>query len=163
MTPEQQDELVVRLLPRFRQIAAKYLRYCFPVEDGAQELAMHVLKKLRAGKLTDETNVDGWCVRVATNRVLDIYHRERRLSVVALEDIAEPVSKAPRFEGRVEDAETIENVKECIRLRYDAEWVDLMVNRGMGDTYIELAEKHGLPMGTVMSRLARVRTLCRAA
>lgn len=148
---------MVALLPRLRRFA----RGLTGVADQADDLVQAACERAitRIEQWTPGTRLDSWMFRIVQTIWLD----ERR------------AAKVRTGEGRIEAAEaaepelTVDGVRRMeAHLTYDAvrkaiaklpeeQRVVMMLVCVEGQTYKEAADTLGIPIGTVMSRLARAR------
>ena len=148
---------MVALLPRLRRFA----RGLTGVADQADDLVQAACERAitRIEQWTPGTRLDSWMFRIVQTIWLD----ERR------------AAKVRTGEGRIEAAEaaepelTVDGVRRMeAHLTYDAvrraiaklpeeQRVVMLLVCVEGQTYKEAADTLGIPIGTVMSRLARAR------
>lgn len=153
MTVSFGDQLIA-LLPRLRRFA----RSLTGSAEKADDLVQTACAKALAAQLSWEpgTRFDAWMFRITRNAWIDTVRRYRYETVTAEEG---EVEKVPGRDG--EDAQiarlTLNTVMAAIdRLPADQREVLLLVVMEEF-SYGEAAEMLGIPIGTVMSRLARAR------
>lgn len=153
MTAAIVDELVA-LLPRLRRFARALSRSVDDADDLVQDACERALASL--DRFEPGTRLDSWVLKILQNRWLD---RCRAATVrgpaLPLEDAVEAVGGDGRRDGeaRLELAavsRALAELPEEQRLVLVAVCVD-------GLSYKEAAELLEVPIGTVMSRLARAR------
>lgn len=161
MTPEEQrfrGELV-SLLPRLRRFA----RALAGRREDADDLVQTALERalVRRAQWEPGTKLASWMFKIINNAWIDeVRARNRREKTFAPEEAIES-SGASASENTVDVIavrRAVEGLNEDQRVA-----VALVLVEGL--TYKEAAEVLGVPMGTVMSRLARAReqlqaTLC---
>jgi RNA polymerase sigma-70 factor (ECF subfamily) len=126
-------------------------------EDAAQEVFLRVLQ--RAGQFAGRSRLSTWIYRVTVNHCLNRARRGRACStsLAELEDEAQPLSLAPSpFERSVQAEEQAQLRGWLERLSPERRAV-LVLREIEGLSYQGIAEVLDLPIGTVMSRLARAR------
>jgi RNA polymerase sigma-70 factor (ECF subfamily) len=144
---------LVTLLPRLRRFA---YGLCGSTDEGddlvqaACERALGRLHQFRPG-----TRLDSWMYRIIQTQWLDRVRQKRLSPEVPMEG-----GEAYRHidgETTIEAKLTLDSVRrEIARLPEDQRVVLLLVC-GEGLTYKDAAETLNIPIGTVMSRLARAR------
>jgi len=145
---------IVAALPRLR-------RFCQAVtgnaDDGDELMQATVERALSRGDQFDPaTRIDSWMFRIARNLHIDLLRRKRRRGPHVE---ADELLDLPGEDGRA----LLENRSELARAQAALQRVPedqrvvfaLVVIEGMG--YREVAETLEIPVGTVMSRLARAR------
>jgi RNA polymerase sigma-70 factor (ECF subfamily) len=143
---------LVELLPRLRRFARALTRSEADADDLSQAVVERAL--LHAASWRAGTRLDSWLFRIAQNLWRDELRAHRRR--------AEPLEEGNHIgeDGRVSFHRQLE-VRDLARafddLPEDQRAVmALVVLEGM--QYSEAAHTLGLPVGTVMSRLARARS-----
>jgi RNA polymerase sigma-70 factor (ECF subfamily) len=145
---------MVALLPRLRAFARSLARTPEAADDLVQAACEKALRSL--DQWTPGTRLDSWMFRIVQNQWIDTKRRERPQST-----IDEPAVEA-QLEGddglRTTEARlTLARVRQEIA-RLPEEQRTVLVLICVEDlSYREAAEILDLPMGTVMSRLARAR------
>jgi len=133
-------------------------RYAFRLSGSAadaEDLTQDAFGKAiaRHGQLRDATKARGWLFRILRNDYLHSVRDERRRKVVSLESVgelpAEPPESPPdvdptRLQGVLNELD--ESFRTPLILFYFEDF-----------SYREIAEQMDLPIGTVMSRLARAK------
>ena len=129
-----------------------YVRYRLngspDAEDIVQEVCLTACRK--ADQLVSQDAFKAWILQIARNRCNDYYRKQLRLETVPLEDVEGKLiySRQGLVCGAVED--TLERLsrrdREILRLCY---WEELPQR--------EIAQKLGIPLGTVKSRLHAAR------
>ncbi len=151
MESEFRRELAA-LLPRLIRFATALARSRDEAEDLTQAACERALA--RHHQWQPETRLDSWMFRIIQtiwlNRVRAHSPRERHRAELARRDEGEA---APQAEARLMLAEVAEKVLALP----DEQRLVLMLVTVEGLTYREAAEAAGIPIGTVMSRLARAR------
>jgi len=129
-------------------------------EDAVQEAFIQASEALTRTKI--HTSLYGWLNRVCVLRCIDII-RARRKMLAKQEDKLEALSVSQavdRVRRKSQDEEQDEKV-QALRAAIDTleePCRSLVRDRDInGLSYIDLAKKHGLALGTVMSRLSRCR------
>jgi RNA polymerase sigma-70 factor (ECF subfamily) len=126
-------------------------------EDVVQEAfakAFVAMKALRSGEPRS------WLLAIVRNTAINFVQRKKRTPEVTWNDAAsEPSDSAPGPEaGLIGDSR-----RECVRAairRLPVEYRETLVLREIEElSYKDIAKILQIPMGTVMSRLARARTL----
>jgi RNA polymerase sigma-70 factor, ECF subfamily len=151
---------IVAALPRLR-------RFCTGLAGNAQDgddLMQSTVERAlsRAGQFQPGTRIDSWMFRIAQNLRIDAARAARRGGVqVPVEALPESVGEDGRevLEQRSELAaaqRALQAVPEDQRAAFL-----LVVVEGL--SYREAAEALGVPVGTIMSRLARARGRIEAA
>jgi len=154
VTEEIRQE-IIELLPRLRAFA----RSLAPSWDQADDLVQQTVEKgLRnLSGFTPGTRLDSWLFRIMRNASIDQYRAAR--PAVPIED-AEAAGVLMGEDGR----RTTEARLDFARVRVAMDRLPqeqrevLMLVCVEGLKYRETAEALGIPVGTVMSRLARART-----
>lgn len=145
---------LVDLLPRLRRFARTLAGYPDQADDLVQAACAKALAKShqwRAG-----TRLDSWMYRIVQTTWLDhcrsATFRQSHLEAVDLETVADhgPVR-------RMEDRRTLASVRQAVRGLTDQQRAVLGLVCVEGFSYREAADILGIPVGTVMSRLARAR------
>lgn len=121
-------------------------------EDLTQETFGKALARL--GQLREKDRAKGWLYRILRNAYLHRVRDDRRAKVIPLDgvvDVAKPEADPLSWEiepGRLQDvmSELDEAFRTPLILFYFEEF-----------SYKEIAEQLDLPIGTVMSRLARAK------
>ncbi|MEM7200778.1 MAG: RNA polymerase sigma factor [Planctomycetota bacterium] len=125
-------------------------------EDAAQEVLLRILEG--AGSFAGRSRFSTWVFRLTVNHCLN-RRKQRRLGLTKLpeEDSDEPISSArsPLQEAAAAE-ERVELHAALARLR-PRHRVALVLRELEGLSYREMAEVLQVPVGTVMSRLARAR------
>ena len=157
------DELVRRYRDKVYRLSFKILRHEEDAAEALQDAFLSAYRGLKSFKV--ESTFSTWLYRIATNASLMKYRR-RREHHVSLEQSqsadldAEPLQVADWTSQPLEellDVETREVMNEGVR-RLPEELRTVFVLRDLqGLDYKEIAEVTGVPIGTVMSRLARAR------
>ena len=137
------------LRPRLLRRARRYTSDPAAAEDLAQEALLRVWARLQQEPPVDDLE------RYLFTALRNISQR-RRAAEAALTE-AEMPAVAPRAADRLAAGEVLAEIA-----RLPAAQARLILEHGVGGTsYAELARRHGLPVGTVMSRVARGRArLC---
>lgn len=146
---------IVEFLPRLRRFALSLTRDRDQGDDLVQETCMRALASLdqwQAG-----TRLDSWMYRIAQNIWLDrIRAKKSRGETYDIDDMHDLVGS----DGRtvMETRLTMREVsKGIVRLQPEQQVLVALVFID-GLSYKEAAEITGVPIGTVMSRLARARS-----
>lgn len=151
---------IVALLPRLRGFARALARS----HDAADDLVQATCEKaLRHGESwTPGTRLDAWLFRIMRNHWIDTVRRTRPEVPVDVEEIAGalPVEDGQRTaEARL----TLADVRTIADALPDEQRMVLMLVCVEKMSYRETADVLDVPIGTVMSRLARARAALVAA
>jgi RNA polymerase sigma-70 factor (ECF subfamily) len=151
--PEFERDLV-SLLPRLRRYAIALCRSTSIADDLVQGACLKALS--RAASWREGTRLDAWMFRIIRNHWIDkVRHSTVESEFAQLTSCADAV--ALMTERQVLDRLTLEKVKEAIA-RLPREQREVLVLVCVEDlSYRDVAGVLNIPIGTVMSRLARAR------
>ena len=139
-------------IPRLRRHARALLYHHTDAEDLVQDCLVTALAKL--GMLQDRSRLGGWLFSILNNLFLmRIRSKGRRGTTVSIDEFAEQLADvtAP---GEREVA--LDLARAMGKLSLEHRQILLLLNVE-GYSYQEIAEILDVPVGTVMSRLARAR------
>lgn len=168
MTRADFEAKMMDLLPSLKRKASTLTRNDNDAEDLIQETLMLALRKYELYQ--PGTNLRAWLLRMMTNLYISQYRRSRiRPDNVALSAIGD--RPAHEFTGaEVGELQPVEMLRDerfmnslDDRLKRGLSDLDdryqevLLMNAVSGKSYKEISTELKLPMGTVMSRLARAR------
>lgn len=151
---DQVKEQIIAMLPRLRAFA----RSLAPTWDQADDLVQQTVEKglRKLSSFTPGTRLDSWLFRIMRNTWID-EHRAARPTV----EFDEAVNVYPllSLDGQKVAEATIElrRVRAAMNRLNEDQRAVLMLVCVEGFKYREVAEMLEVPVGTVMSRLARAR------
>lgn len=148
----------------YRRHGARIYRVCRYVlgsaadaEDAVQEVFLKVFE--RARQFEGTSRLSTWLHRIAVNHCLNFLERERVRRATRLDD-GENELACPRSTLPIDVAGATESKQrlESLLARLPTEHRSVLVLREIeGQSYRDIAETLSIPVGTVMSRLARAR------
>ena len=148
---------MIAFLPRLRRFTHALTADAAQGDDLAQDTCVRALQSLHLWE--PGTRLDSWMYRIAKNLWIDRMRTQRFRGLHASIDDIETGSEPMGVDGRAvtESSLTLSEVMRAIgRLPEEQrELVALVCVNGA--SYKEAAETLSIPMGTVMSRLARAR------
>ena len=159
-------------VPDWEEVARKYGRFLYTVayrlsgnHDDAQDLAQEVLLRVRRGLETYRPgSMEGWLSRITTNVFLDEVRRRRRRPLDALPaDPDRVVPPAPAPDVVLAQQSLPEDVQAAISSLPDDFRVAVVLCDVAGQSYQEISDGLGVPLGTVRSRIHRGRAMLRQA
>jgi RNA polymerase sigma-70 factor (ECF subfamily) len=148
------EEELVALLPRLRRFARALCRDDAEADDLVQAACERALT--RRGRFLPGTRLDSWLYRIMQNLWLDrgrtAQARREHLDIGLVGDL-------PGVDGRDETEARIllAQVRERVAALPEGQRLVLALVSVEGLSYREAAERLAVPIGTVMSRLARAR------
>ncbi|MGN6585292.1 MAG: sigma-70 family RNA polymerase sigma factor [Rhizobiaceae bacterium] len=168
MTPQDITKLIVRTSMKdraafdqlYRQTSAKLFGVCLRVlndRSEAEEALQEVFVKIwtKADRFTvSELSPISWLVAIARHHAIDRI-RARRMRTAELDAAAEIADPAPGPEARAMADGDAMRLSRCLD---ELESDRAAAVRGAylrGDTYAELAERHGVPLNTMRTWLRR--------
>lgn len=143
---------VAALMPRLRRHARALAGSIADGDDLAQDCLESALRHL--GSVRDPDRLYGWLLAILHNRLTDARRQRRRAGhQVAIDDLAETLADTalPTDRTAVRDL-----VRAMAELGQDQRQILLLIALE-GLSYREIGEILDIPLGTVMSRLARAR------
>lgn len=153
MTEDIRDRIVA-LLPRLRRFAYLLAKDQDRADDLVQEACIRAL--LHADRWEQGTRLDSWMYRITQNVWLDQMRANKvRGATVDVDEAQHLVGS----DGRVvtESRLTLDQVSRHIAELADEQQILITLVCVDGLSYKETAATLGIPVGTVMSRLARAR------
>lgn len=154
MTPDVRNEMV-ELLPRMRRFACTLTGSREEADDVVQTACERALSRMH--QFTPGTRLDNWMFQIVRTVWIDrVRYRSRRQTVNDM-DLAESVG----FDARVHEQAAARMDLAVVRKEIAKLPEDQRIVLGLvtvdGMTYQEAADMLDVPIGTVMSRLARAR------
>jgi RNA polymerase sigma-70 factor, ECF subfamily len=156
------EALVVKYQRRIARHVARYVRGAGDVEDVVQDTFIRAYRGLASFR--GDSAFYSWLYRIATNAALN--HLKRAPSEELLGDDL-PEERAEAFEPGVSDGENPERTLMASQIadavqkgmeRLQPELANaLMLYEVEGNSYAEIAEMTGVPIGTVRTRIFRAR------
>jgi len=164
--PEAFRELVVRHQRRVYAVALGIVKDRDLAWDVSQEAFLRVHQHL--GEFRDESSFSTWIHRITARVAIDVLRKERPSRRSDLADVPEPVLQeaAPGVLATALGTDPQETVlrrelsgclTDALRQLPDVHRTILVLREMDGLSYEELAERLGIPRGTVMSRLFHAR------
>lgn len=146
----------------YRLTSAKLFGVCLRIltdraeaEDVLQEVYLTVWRKAAdfdPGKATAMT----WLIAIARNRAIDrLRSRQARGRMEPIEEAATVADDAPGADSRLEGVEDAARLRDCLRGLDGPEQTAIRGAFFDGNTYESLAERLGVPLGTMKSRIRR--------
>jgi RNA polymerase sigma-70 factor (ECF subfamily) len=168
MTPQDITKLIVRVSMRdraafdllYQQTSAKLFGVCLRVlndrgeaEDALQEVFVKVWTKADRFAVSELSPIS-WLVAIARNHAIDRIRARRRpaADIDAALEVADP---APGPEAMVVAGDESQRIHHCLE---ELEGDRAAAVRGAylgGESYAELAERHGVPLNTMRTWLRR--------
>lgn len=152
MTPIQHD--IISAIPRLRRLAVSLCRDRSGADDLVQDTVARALERAR---LFTGGNLAAWLATV----MLNVFRNQRRtlarrphLVDIDNPSIAATLAAAPLSDGALDIVLALDRLPEEQR-------VTLLLRVLEDLSYAEIAEAQAVPVGTVMSRLARARETLR--
>ena len=143
---------LVAQLPGLRRYAAALVGNAARADDLVQDSIERALRQ--SGQLRDFQALPGWLRRILHNRYIDEIRRDR--SRGHLQDIADYADHLEVSVPAEDRAAAVDFLRAMNGLSLEHRQILLLV--GLEDlSYQEISEELGIPLGTVMSRLARAR------
>lgn len=150
---------MIQILPRLRSFARSLARAPDQADDLVQQTCEKALRNLDG--FTPGTRLDSWMFRIMRNSWIDA-QRARRNTLPLAEDAAgdEPGATVAGLDGRrvVLARLQLAEVRHAVARLPENQRSVLMLVCVEGMRYREVAEALEIPLGTVMSRLARARS-----
>ena len=147
-------EELVKLIPRLRRFAFSLTHNKLEADDLVQDACKRALEKRRLWE--PGTKLDSWMFKIIYNLMIDKVRSSRNRKIhFSLEEerLCNSIDTTKQIEARIQ----LKRVREAMeRLKdEDRAIISLVCIEGM--RYKEVAEILSIPIGTVMSRLARAR------
>jgi len=152
--PSRFAEDLVALLPRLRRFALSLTRSANEADDLVQAACERALRA--RDQWTAGTRLDSWVFRIIRNMWIDAIRKRRTEGIVeSIDGAADPEGE----DGRqvVETALTFSEVTSALNALPEEQRAVLLLVCAEEQSYQEAADALGIPIGTVMSRLARGR------
>jgi len=159
-------------VPTWEEVARDHGRFLYTVayrltgnNDDAQDLVQEVLLRVRRGLGTYRPgNLEGWLSRITTNAFLDEVRWRRRRPAEVLPDEPERVlPPAPGADLALEAQVLPDDLQAALR-RLPVDYrAAVVLSDVVGQSYEEISQSLGIPLGTVRSRIHRGRALLRQA
>lgn len=146
------DNVLLSVLPSLRRFALSLARSTEDAEDLVQEVSLRVVRN----GVPDGANLKHWSFRVCKNVWIDQLRRKK----VRTEGSAEILTQSPTSEdgeGGLERRSELESVMQIMSTLPEDQQIALSLVALEGMSYREVSEVMEVPMGTVMSRIARAR------
>jgi RNA polymerase sigma-70 factor, ECF subfamily len=160
MTSEIRQEMV-DLLPRLRRFAYALTGSLDEADDVVQSACERALSRL--DQFRPGTRLDSWMFRIVQTVSIDRIRKQKTHGVVDNPEIVEQVEHDARIHEGTEARLNLAIVrKEIARLPQEQRSVLALVTVD-GMSYQEAANTLNVPIGTIMSRLARARKKLAAA
>jgi RNA polymerase sigma-70 factor (ECF subfamily) len=148
---------VIAHLPRLRRYAIALVGDLSLADDLVQDCAERALRYRTT--LKEEPRVFGWLRKILHNLYIDeLRHRRRAGTAIDLDELANSLAQSVPSAERMS---TVDFVRAMSGLSVEHRQILLLVGLE-GTSYRDAAEELKIPVGTVMSRLARARTQLRA-
>lgn len=152
-----EDELrrrMVLMLPKMRAFGLSLARSGPEADDLVQATCERALKSLHT--FQPGTNFDAWLLRILRNLWIDGFRRRKGETLV---DTSDPVNDREGEDGRdvTEARLTLDAVTIAMNALPEDQRSALVLVCVEGMSYRETADILDIPIGTVMSRLARAR------
>ncbi len=145
----------------YQRTSAKLFGVCLRIfgdrteaEDALQDAYITIWNKAATFDPARASPVT-WLVTVARNRAIDRWRASGKARLAPIEDAAEIADAAPLADQMIaerEDASALTGCIESLEAR-DAHFIRAAFMNGA--TYADLAERDGVPLGTVKSRVRR--------
>ena len=155
MTASHQDEFTIALmaqLPALRRYAMALVGSVAAADDLVQDCIERALRQ--ASKLEDRKRIGGWLRSILHNLYIDDIRRIRRQGVKV--DLADVENSFSVVTPSRDHAAVIDLQRAMASMTFEHRQILLLVGLE-GLNYREVADELAVPMGTVMSRLARAR------
>lgn len=146
------EELVIQHAQTVFRYAYRLSGSLIDAEDLTQETFLLAAKNL--GQLVEPARAQGWLLAIARNAFL----RQRRLpQMTLLDDMTGTLDKS----GTDPNAPDEEMIQLAMKSLSEDQRIMLLMFYFEDLSYKEIAEQLGIPIGTVMSRLARAKAALR--
>lgn len=168
MTPQDITKLIVRTSMKdraafdllYRQTSAKLFGVCLRVlhdrseaEEALQEVFVKIWTKADRFAVSDLSPIS-WLVAIARNHAIDRV-RQRRVATVDIDAAVDIADAAPGPEAAAVAAGEGARIRECME-ELDKERAAAVRGAYLkGESYAELAERHGVPLNTMRTWLRR--------
>lgn len=144
------DNLLIEALPRLRRFAFKLAGNAADADDLVNDTAERALRN--RDSFIEGGNFAAWASTLLRNRFIDLARR-RRFDGGGIDDLPSAlVQFGPTQHGAAMLADAVRALDELPRPH-----IDLLLAAADGESYEEMAERAGVPLGTIRSRLSRAR------
>ncbi len=144
-------EELTQLLPALRRFAYSLTG----ARADADDLLQNTVERLLSREMPENVELIKWAFRVCRNIWIDEYRaRKIRHNAAQLPELEEPIEDGA---NRIYNEIALKQVNTAMEKLPDDQRSILALIAMQGMSYKEVAETLGIPIGTVMSRLARAR------
>jgi len=154
MSPEDPRAQIVSLLPRLRRFAGGLTPDRHLADDLVQAACLKALERWH--QWTPGTSLASWMFRIVQNTWLDDFRARARQATDNDEDALLAVA-GDDGQAVLEQRSELRAVRRAMATLPEEQRVVLLLVTVDGMSYQECSDALGIPMGTVMSRLARAR------
>jgi RNA polymerase sigma-70 factor (ECF subfamily) len=151
------EALVVAHLPDAYRLATLLLGNAADAQDVTHDAALVAWRRWRT--LRDISRFDAWFDRILVNLCRDRLRRRRRIRFVPMPD-AEPLGSRPAPDAAVADRDLVARAAAGLTFEQRAA---VVLRYGADLTIDEIADRLGIPAGTVKSRLHHAIAALRSA
>lgn len=148
----EMNDQILACIPRLIAYSKHLNRGSSDSEDVVYDVVSSLLERHRGDGFSPD-NVEAWCIRSIRNRSVDIWRKQGRMQYGEDPD---DHKMDPIHMGRTSNPEDRLLLEECLKLR-TPEHREVLLAFGFGYTYQQISDMYEIPVGTVMSRLARAR------
>lgn len=158
LNPKAFEKRIVALLPAIRSFAVSRLGNTVDADDVTQETVMKAISHRH--QFQPGTNLKAWLTTICRNEIFTRY-RKRKNEVEDPDQIIADSFSDDREEdtGARSEYDRVMSMLDAL----DPQSRAIMLEAANGSSYDEIAERHGIALGTVKSRINRTRQILLAA